>query len=188
MGHALRKALGVITAVQGWGQAAGTAIVAAQAGAPQLAASSFKAALDRDWDDPAARDAALAEVLGLLERVEAFIAGWAGDQTAATAVAVARQIRDQDVDLTARRRRCVAAGAFAQVTAVEARLTLRNAATEIDRLILTAWREKLPVYMELPSWRGRNVPQRRDLSPLAGSAFPAVDGNYRSHRGGDRVR
>src|SRR5580700_11351998 len=33
----------------------------------------------------------------------------------------------------------------------QARLTPRNAATEIDRLILAAWREKLPVYMELPS-------------------------------------
>jgi len=42
-------------------------------------------------------------------------------------------------------------GAFAQVTAAEARLTPCNAAIEIDRLILTAWREKLPVYMELPS-------------------------------------
>jgi indolepyruvate decarboxylase len=42
-------------------------------------------------------------------------------------------------------------GAYAQVTAARARLTPRNAATEIDRLILTAWREKLPVYMELPS-------------------------------------
>jgi len=42
-------------------------------------------------------------------------------------------------------------GAFAQVTAGEARLTPFNAVTEIDRLILTAWREKLPVYMELPS-------------------------------------
>jgi len=42
-------------------------------------------------------------------------------------------------------------GAFAQVTAGQARLTPSNAATEIDRLILTAWREKLPVYMELPS-------------------------------------
>ena len=30
-------------------------------------------------------------------------------------------------------------------------LTPCNAATEIDRLILTAWREKLPVYIELPS-------------------------------------
>jgi indolepyruvate decarboxylase len=41
--------------------------------------------------------------------------------------------------------------AYAHVTAAHARLTPRNAATEIDRLILTAWREKLPVYMELPS-------------------------------------
>jgi indolepyruvate decarboxylase len=42
-------------------------------------------------------------------------------------------------------------GALGQVTAAEARLTPYNAAMEIDRLILTAWREKLPVYMELPS-------------------------------------
>src|SRR5215470_13939859 len=42
-------------------------------------------------------------------------------------------------------------GAYAQVTAAQARLTPRNAITEIDRLILTAVREKLPVYVELPS-------------------------------------
>ena len=41
-------------------------------------------------------------------------------------------------------------GAYAQVTAAQARLTPYNAVTEIDRLITTAWREKLPVYMELP--------------------------------------
>ncbi len=41
--------------------------------------------------------------------------------------------------------------AYAAVTAAHTRLTPRNAAAEIDRLILTAWREKLPVYMELPS-------------------------------------
>jgi indolepyruvate decarboxylase len=41
--------------------------------------------------------------------------------------------------------------AFAQVTAAQARLTPQNAVIEVDRLILTAWREKLPVYMELPS-------------------------------------
>jgi len=100
MGHALRKALGVIAVSQGWGQAAGTAIVAAQAGVPQLAAPSLKAALDRDWDDPAARDEALAQVLGFLDQVEAFVAGWAGGQAAARAVAVAHQVRDQDVDLS----------------------------------------------------------------------------------------
>ncbi len=41
--------------------------------------------------------------------------------------------------------------AYAQVTAAQARLTPGNAVEEIDRLILTAWREKLPVYLELPS-------------------------------------
>lgn len=74
--------------------------MAAQAGVPELAASSLKAALDRDWDDPGARDGALAEVLGLLDRAEAFVAGQAGDAAAVTAVAAARQVRDQDVDLT----------------------------------------------------------------------------------------
>jgi indolepyruvate decarboxylase len=40
---------------------------------------------------------------------------------------------------------------FAEVTVAQARLSPDNAAGEIDRLILTAWRRKLPVYMELPS-------------------------------------
>jgi len=93
MGHALRKALGVIAAGQGWGQAAGTAVIAGLAGTPQLAASSLKAALDADWDDLAARDAALAQVLGFLDRVEAFAAGQDGGPAAAQAVQVARQVR-----------------------------------------------------------------------------------------------
>ena len=42
-------------------------------------------------------------------------------------------------------------GAYAAVTVAQARITPANAATEIDRLITTAWREKRPVYMELPS-------------------------------------
>ena len=71
------------------GQTAGTAVMAEQAGVPLLAASSLKAALDADWDDPAARDQALAQILGLLDQVEAFIAGQAGDEAAAAAVAVA---------------------------------------------------------------------------------------------------
>lgn len=41
--------------------------------------------------------------------------------------------------------------AFAEVTVAQSRLTPGNSAGEIDRLILTAWRRKLPVYMELPS-------------------------------------
>ena len=71
-------------------------MVAAQAGVPQLAASSLKAALDADWDDPAAREAAVAQVLGLLGQVEAFTASQYGDAAAAAAaaVAVACQVRD----------------------------------------------------------------------------------------------
>src|SRR5215468_4092953 len=40
---------------------------------------------------------------------------------------------------------------FAEVTAAQAQLTPDNAVAEIGRLILTAWRRKLPVYLELPS-------------------------------------
>src|SRR5580700_1717388 len=40
---------------------------------------------------------------------------------------------------------------FAEITEAQARLTPENTVAEIDRLILTAWRRKLPVYMELPS-------------------------------------
>ena len=40
---------------------------------------------------------------------------------------------------------------FSEVTAAQARLYPYNAAAEIDRLILTAWSQKRPVYMELPS-------------------------------------
>jgi transposase len=100
MGHAPQQGPGRDRGAAGAGQAAGTAVVAMQAGTPELASSSLKAALDRDWDDPAARDAALAGVLGLLARVEAFLAGQAGDEAAAAAVAVAHQVRDQDVDLS----------------------------------------------------------------------------------------
>jgi transposase len=100
MGHALRKALGVIAVLQGRGQAGGTAALAVQAGAPQLAASSLKAALDMDWDDPATAGQALSQVLGLLDQVEAFIAGAAGGEAAGALLATARQVRDQDVDLT----------------------------------------------------------------------------------------
>jgi hypothetical protein len=101
MGHALRKALGVIAAGQGWGQADGIPIVAGQAGVPALAASSLKAALDLDWDDPATAQVALARVLDYLNTVEAFVDGQYGQQTAAAAVAVAVQVRDQDVDVSA---------------------------------------------------------------------------------------
>ena len=40
---------------------------------------------------------------------------------------------------------------FAEVTTAQSRLSPENAVAEIDRLILTAWRRKRPVYLELPS-------------------------------------
>jgi hypothetical protein len=102
MGHALRKALGVIAVQQGWGLTEGTTVLAERAGVPMLAASSLKAALDTDWDDPAAREHALSLVLGCLDAVAGFAAAQPEPSPAATtAIAVARQVRDQDVDTTA---------------------------------------------------------------------------------------
>lgn len=98
MGHALGKALGVIARQQGWGLAEGTAVLAAQAGAGVLGASSLKAALDIDWDDPAGRDHALGVVLAVLASVEGFMAAQPQVPPGAwAAVAAARQVRDQDV-------------------------------------------------------------------------------------------
>jgi transposase len=100
LGHALRKALGVIARQQGRGLSwrKGITAVADQAGVPRLGGPSVKAALDRDWDDPVARDQALGVVLETLERVEGFVA----DQQLAGpgvqgALGAARQVVAQDV-------------------------------------------------------------------------------------------
>lgn len=69
LGHALRKALDVIARMQQRELAA----VAAEANAEILAASSLKAALDLDWDDPEAKAQALSSILQALERVEVLL-------------------------------------------------------------------------------------------------------------------
>jgi hypothetical protein len=99
LGHALRKVVGVLARQQGWGLAEGTRVLAARAGTPELAASSLKAALDLDWDDPAALGQALGVVLGAVGRVEALVAELAGGQDPGVAAGLqaARQVRDQDV-------------------------------------------------------------------------------------------
>jgi transposase len=97
LGHALRKALGVIARQQG----RGLAELAAEAGTPLLNGSqSLKAALDCDWDDPAARTAALGQVVATLTAVET----WLEQQTAVSeearqAVDIAETVRDQDVEI-----------------------------------------------------------------------------------------
>jgi len=99
LGHALRKVVGVLARQQGWGLAEGTRILAEQAGVPELAGSSLKAALDLDWDDPAALGHALGVVLAAVDRVEGLVGGLGGgsDPAVAQGLAAVRQIRDQDV-------------------------------------------------------------------------------------------
>jgi hypothetical protein len=99
LGHALCKVVGVLARQQGWGLAEGTAVLAEQAGVGELAASSLKAALDLDWDDPAALPHALGVVLAAVGRVEGLAAelGGGSDPAVARGLAAARQVRDQDV-------------------------------------------------------------------------------------------
>lgn len=107
LGHALKKALGVIAGQQG----RGLAEVAEEAGAPVLTeAGSLKAALDLDWDDPDERTLALARVLDALDAVEAYLisegstrekeGGGGARQNPSPSQAgidLARRVREQDV-------------------------------------------------------------------------------------------
>jgi len=95
LGHALRKALGVLARQQG----RGLADVATEAGAPILGGPSLKAALDLDWDDPAERARALVAVLDALGAVERYLDG--PTEASRDALAVARRVRDQDVERAA---------------------------------------------------------------------------------------
>lgn len=92
LGQALRKALGMLARQQGWGLAA---MAQATGAAGPAGPASRKAALDRDWDDPAARAAALGQVLSALTARETWLdqAGTA----APAAVTIAQQVRTQDV-------------------------------------------------------------------------------------------
>jgi transposase len=97
LGHALRKAVSVLARQQGRGLADMAAEVGvAVVGGPH----SLKAALDLDWDDPAARTSALLAVLGALDALEQWLD--ARPQAAAEPVvrasrAAAVQVREQDV-------------------------------------------------------------------------------------------
>jgi Transposase DDE domain len=103
LGRALRTALGVIARQQGRGLSwtDGVAALAVEAGVPMLAGSSVKAALDRDWDDPAARDQALGIVLEVLEQVEAFVEDrrLAAAPGVEAALGAARQVVSQDLEV-----------------------------------------------------------------------------------------
>lgn len=96
LGHALRKALGVIARQQG----RGLAELAAEAAAPLLSGEqSLKAALDCNWDDPSARAAALGQVIAALGAVETWLDQQvAVPEEARAALNVAKVVRDQDVE------------------------------------------------------------------------------------------
>jgi Transposase domain (DUF772) len=100
LGHALRKAIGVLARQQGQ-QGRELAAEAEAAGAPLLGAPSLKAALDCDWDDPAARAEALEQILCALAQGEAHVAAQPESPAQAAAqesVAVAQQVVQQDVE------------------------------------------------------------------------------------------
>jgi Transposase DDE domain/Transposase domain (DUF772) len=96
LGHALRKAVGMIARHQG----REVAVVAGEAGAAVVGAPSLKVALDADWDDPATLPWAVGVVLEALGAVEEYVAQQppsAAQQAAQAAVAVAEQVVAQDV-------------------------------------------------------------------------------------------
>ena len=96
LGHALRKALGVLARQQG----RGLADVAGAAGAALVGGRSLKATLDLDWDEPAARERALRLVLAALEAADAWLAtqpGAGADPAVQAALTAAQEVRAQDV-------------------------------------------------------------------------------------------
>ena len=101
LGHALRKALGVIARQQG----RGLAEVANETGASLVGKVSLKAALDLDWDDPTARDTALRMVLDALAGCERWLSAHPevveAQPAVLTSLATAELVREQDVATSA---------------------------------------------------------------------------------------
>lgn len=101
LGHALRKALGVIARQQG----RGLAEMARECGASLVGGVSLKAALDLDWDDQAARETALGMVLSALSACEDWLEAHPevsqAQPAVLTSLAAAEVVRDQDVTTTA---------------------------------------------------------------------------------------
>jgi Transposase DDE domain/Transposase domain (DUF772) len=99
LGHALRKALGIIAAQQG----RALAELAAEASAQVVSGTSLKAALDCDWDHPQARQKALQVVLAALTAVESWVETQPdrkNDPGVQANLQAAQQIKEQDVAWT----------------------------------------------------------------------------------------
>ena len=99
LGHALRKALGVIARQQG----RELTEIASEANAVVVAGSSLKAALDRDWDDPTQCEQALDVVLAALTAVERWLetAPQGHDEPVVEfSITAAQQVKQQDVQVS----------------------------------------------------------------------------------------
>ncbi len=99
LGHALRKALMVIARIE----EKELATVAAEGRAEMVVASSLKASLDLDWDNPQAKAEALGTILKALDEVESWMEKQTSfDSPTAKSVKdhlqVGRQIEAQDVE------------------------------------------------------------------------------------------
>lgn len=98
LGHALKKAIGVISSQQG----RGLAEVANDIGVDIIAGSSLKAALDLNWDDPDQKNLALGIVLDALERFETYVQAQPENTEhpqVRSALETARVIEAQDVEV-----------------------------------------------------------------------------------------
>jgi len=121
LGHALRKALGVIARQQG----RGLAEMASEAQASLVGGSSLKAALDRDWDDPDQREQALGLVLEALNAVEHWLdtqPEGADAPVVQYSMAAALQVKQQDIEFPAAGRATLRKG-----VAKERRITVEDA-------------------------------------------------------------
>jgi transposase len=95
LGHALRKAVSMLARQQGWGLAA----LAERRGVPVVGAPGrLQAALDLDWDDPAARGLAVPTVLAALEHLAMLLAtATPVPPLVQASLATAQAVRAQDV-------------------------------------------------------------------------------------------
>jgi len=136
LGHALRKAVGVIARQQGRELTA----VATEAGASLVAGPSVQAALDLDWDDPSAQHQALTMVLDALNTVEHWLASHPPQAAAVPGVTAslgaAQQVRDQDCtsapDGPPRLRQGVAAARRISIEAAEMRHGRKSRSLLVD--------------------------------------------------------
>jgi transposase len=178
LGHALRKALGVLARQQG----RGLAEVAAAAGASVVAGSSLKAALDLDWDEPTQRAQALGLVLGALEAAERWIATQpppVAPRAAATLAAslqAAQQVRTQDLDLapdgTPQLRRGVARDRRISIADPEMRHGRKSRSQRVDGYKRHVLRDLDLQMVRAVGLTGANLPEAAGADAVVGDLEP----------------